>query len=205
LRRRSILTSVECLALALTLALARPGGARAADPDTAGAREAFGEAERLHQLGRFEEAITAYERAYALDPQPAFLHNIALAHRRQFEIDGKAEHLRRARELYRNYLRLEPGSPRRAAIERVIEELGAKLEKEPAAPATVVTPPRVTAPPPAPDLIVAAPPPPQERRSHAGWWIAGGVAVAAAVVLGAVLLRRSGTDGPVIDLGGMPR
>jgi tetratricopeptide (TPR) repeat protein len=201
-RHRSILTSVE--ALVLLLALALPAQAQPA-ADAAAARAAFGEAERSYQLGRFEEAITSYERAFALDPQPAFLHNIALAHRRQYEIDGKPEHLRRARELYRNYLRLEPTSSRRAAVEKLIEELGARLEKEPAAVAEPA--PRLTAPPPPPASLVATPAAEPPRRSTAVWWIAGGLAIAAAVAT-AVLLTRgrgAGTDGPVIDLGGMPR
>jgi tetratricopeptide (TPR) repeat protein len=190
--------------LVLALALALPATARGADQPEA-ARAAFGEAERLYQLGRFEEAIGAYERAYALDPQPAFLHNIALAHRRQFQIDGKPEHLRRARELYRNYLRVEPSSSRRAAIEKIIDELAARLEKEPAPPPPLA--PRLETPPPPPAMLVAAPPAEPPRRSHTVWWIAGGLVVAGAVVATLVLTRNGGTatDGPAIDLGGVPR
>jgi tetratricopeptide (TPR) repeat protein len=200
LRHRSIHISVEVVALALAFSSV----AAARDVDPTAAREAFDEAERLYQLGRFEEAIASYEKAYALDAQPAFLYNIALAHRRQYEIDRKPEHLRRARELYRNYLLLEPTTPGRAGIERLIEDLGARLEKEsaPAPPA-----PRLTAPPQPPSpALIAAPAAEPPRRSSAGWWIAGGAAVVAGVVL-AVLLSRggSGTDGPTVNLGGKPR
>jgi tetratricopeptide (TPR) repeat protein len=204
---------VAVLAVSLGTAGLATAAERAGAP---AAREAFGEAERLYQLGRFEEAITAYERAYDLDQQPAFLFNIALAHRRQFEIDGKVEHLRRARELYRNYLRVEPTSSRRAAVERLIEDLAARLEREtpPAPPVPAPAPPRLAPPPDrsgasfAPALL-ASPRPTAEpaRHSSALWWIAGGVLVAAAAVLTVVLTRdrRSPTDGPAVDLGGMPR
>jgi tetratricopeptide (TPR) repeat protein len=199
LRHRSIHISVEVVALALAFCAV----AAARDVDPTAARDAFDEAERLYQLGRFEEAIASYEKAYALDAQPAFLYNIALAHRRQYEIDKKPEHLRRARELYRNYLLLEPTTPRRAGIERLIEELGARLEKE-SAPA--LSPPRLTAPQPPTPALIAAPAPEPPRRSSAGWWIAGGAAVVAGVVLVVLLTRGgSGTDGPTVNLGGKPR
>jgi len=186
----------------VALALASPSLA-VGDPDPAAARAAYDEAERLYQLGRFEEAIASYEKAYALDRQPAFLYNIALAHRRQFEIDGRPEHLRRARELYRNYLRAEPTTPRRAAIEKIIDELGARLEKEKEPP-----PPNLAArPEPPPQALVVAPRPEPERPSHTGWWIAGGAVVIAAVVATVLLARgrAPGTDGPTVNLGGMPR
>jgi tetratricopeptide (TPR) repeat protein len=188
----------------VVLALALCSGAAARDTDPGAAREAFDEAERLYQLGRFEAAIASYEKAYALDAQPAFLYNIALAHRRQFEIDGKLEHLRRARELYRNYLRLEPTTTRRAAIERLIEELGARLDKEtpPAAAPPKLKPP---APPPTPVGLVTTPTEPP-RRNQAVWWITGGAAAVAGVVLVVLLTRGgAGTDGPTVNLQGMPR
>jgi tetratricopeptide (TPR) repeat protein len=212
LRLRSIRTVAEALALALMLATAA-SAATAEHADPAAARTAYGEAERLYQLGRFEEAITAYERAFALDQQPAFLFNIALAHRRQFEIDAHPEHLRRARELYRNYLRLEPTTPRRAAIEKLIDDLGARLDREPAPASPLAL--AVTSPPPQPErtppplppaVLATRPPPPPSQRSTALWWVLGGAAVAAAAVVTVLLVRdRRSTDGPTIDLGGTRR
>jgi tetratricopeptide (TPR) repeat protein len=203
LRHRSIRIGIEVVVAAL--ALSSVAAARA--PEASTAREAFDEAERLYQLGRFEEAITSYEKAYALDPQPAFLYNIALAHRRQYEIDDKPEHLRRARELYRNYLRLEPNTPLRAAIEKIIEDLGAKLKEEPAPPPPAPPPKLKARPEPPPPGLVSAPSTERGRSSSTGWWIAGGVAVAAAVVAVVLVASMGGTakDGPTINLGGMPR
>jgi tetratricopeptide (TPR) repeat protein len=177
--------------------------------DQAGARAAFEEAERQYQLGRFPEAIAAYERAYSLDPQAAFLFNIALAHRRQFEIDGQLEHLRRARELYRNYLRLEPTTPRRAAVERLIEDLGSRLARDSPGPSPQPGPPALSAPPPPPPAIVATTPaPPPPRRAATGWWILGGAVLAAAAGTVAFVMLRNRhpeSDGPLVDLGGTRR
>ena len=137
-------------------------GARAAPPRE-NAKAIFQDGERNFQLGKFEAAIEAYERAFNLDPQPAFIFNIALAHRRQYEIDGKLDHLLRARELYRNYLKLDPDSPNRPGVEKLITELGARIdqaragrvEPPPAAVASAPPTPPAVVPPP-----VIAPPPP---------------------------------------------
>ncbi len=136
-------------------------GAHAAPPRE-NAKAMFQDGERNFQLGKFEAAIEAYERAFNLDPQPAFIFNIALAHRRQYEIDGKLEHLLRARELYRNYLKLDPDSPNRPGVEKLITELGARIDQaragrvEPPPAAVASAPP----PPPAAPPPVVAPPPP---------------------------------------------
>ena len=84
------------LVVAVASAVAMAGRAEAAPPaaENTAAKAAFIEGERNFQLGKFDAAIEAYERAFGLDPQPAFLFNIALSHRRQYEIDGQLDHLR---------------------------------------------------------------------------------------------------------------
>jgi tetratricopeptide (TPR) repeat protein len=215
------MSAVRASAFIAAVAIACAGVARAAPvPENAAARSAFQEGERDFQLGKFDTAIESYERAFKLDPQPAFIFNIALAHRRQFEIDGKLEHLLRARELYRNYLKLDPASPHRPGVEKLIAELGARIDQaragtsQPAnaAPAPAAPPPApAPAPSPPPLLltrepaIVATPsPPPEEKSSLNKWLLAGGIT---AVVIGAavaiLLVTRSspaGFDGPGIDL-----
>ena len=135
-------------------AVASAAGAQAAPPRDR-AKTIFQDGERDFQLGKFDAAIEAYERAFNLDPQPAFIFNIALAHRRQYEIDGKLEHLLRARELYRNYLKLDPTTPHRPGVEKLITDLGARIEQARAASAPPL-PPVAPAPPPPPSP--AAPP-----------------------------------------------
>jgi tetratricopeptide (TPR) repeat protein len=204
-------TSARTLVLLLFVALA---GGRAVAADVAGAKAAFLEGERQFKLGRFTDAIAAYERAFSLDPRPAFLHNMALAHRRQFENDGDVEQLVQARTLYRNYLLLDPKTPRRAAVEQILVELNAQIESEQrkraaaAAPPPVVQPAPAPAPPvaqptPAPAALVSTPPP---RDRHVGW-IVGGTIGAAIVVGGAIALAVVLTRPQplTVDLSGTPR
>ena len=216
-------------AITLFVALASALAAPAAAAENAAAKAAFTEGERDFQLGKFDAAIQAYERAFGLDPQPAFLFNIALSHRRQYEIDGKIDHLARARELYRNYLRLEPQAANRAGVEKLIGELTARIDAardkpEPAsataagptaaastpASSTLVAAPPAPGPAPAqPQAVLMAPageaPPPSSRRR----WVIGGT-VAAAVVVAAIAIffvtRSSGPsfDGPGVNVTDMP-
>jgi len=215
------------LFVALACALAAPAPAAAAE--NAAAKAAFSEGERDFQLGKFDAAIEDYERAFGLDPQPAFLFNIALSHRRQYEIDGKIDHLARARELYRNYLRLEPQAANRAGVEKLIGELTAKIDAardKPEAPSATAAGPTAAASTPASSTLTAAPPasapaaaqpqavltaaagetpPPSSRRR----WVIGGT-VAAAVVVAAIAIffvtRSSGPsfDGPGVNVTDMP-
>jgi tetratricopeptide (TPR) repeat protein len=214
---------------AIVAAGAAAAPARAAAPaENAAAKAAFVEGERNFQLGKFDVAIEAYERAFGLDPQPAFLFNIALAHRRQYEIDGKLDHLARARELYRNYLKLEPRSPSRAGVENLIVELTEKLEqarRRPEAPAAAApasppapraveltaaaaappAPPPAPAPASTPAAVLSSPageaaaPRPSNRKWVIGATIAGVAAVAAIAI---VLITRGGSsfDGPGVDV-----
>jgi hypothetical protein len=208
------------------VAAALAGRAQAAPADNPAAKAAFTEGERNFQLGKFDAAIEAYERAYGLDPQPAFLFNIALSHRRQYEIDGQIDHLARARELYRNYLKLEPQTTHKAGVEKLIAELTAKLDlarvtPEPGPPATPGGAPAsataVTGPPAAagptmsnapPATVRSAPgegaePPPSSRRR----WLIGGTIAGAAVVAAIAIFfaTRSGPsfDGPGVNVTNM--
>ena len=206
-------------------------GARAASPPRENAKAIFQDGERNFQLGKFEAAIEAYERAFNLDAQPAFIFNIALAHRRQYEIDGKLEHLLRARELYRNYLKLDPTSANRPGVEKLITELGARIDQAragaieppsstavaPASSPAAAEPPRPVAPPaavsPPPPVtsapaIIATPSQPEESSgsSTKTWLIAGGITavlVAAAVTILFVTRSDPSFDGPPVDL--MPK
>ena len=214
---------VATIAIVAVAASAAPG--QAAPADNADAKAAFVEGERDFQLGKFEAAIDAYERAFGLDPQPAFLFNIALAHRRQYEIDGKLEHLARARELYRNYLKLEPHGGNRAGVEKLIAELTARIDQararaEPAPPPIAPTPPpappveRNVAAAPAPAETPAAAPPERaapvlvsapasgdaEQPSHGSSrkWIIGG-SIAAAAVVAAIAIFFATRGGTTFD------
>jgi len=216
--------------LVVAVASAMAARAEAAPPaaENTAAKAAFTEGERNFQLGKFDAAIEAYERAFGLDPQPAFLFNIALSHRRQYEIDRQIDHLARARELYRNYLRLEPQATNRAGVEKLISDLSAKIDaargspESPAplpssspaaasAPAASAGPLPGTAPSSSaqPAAVLSSPVPPVEppSSSHRKWLIGGTVAAAAVVAVIAVFfITRSGPsfDGPGVNVTNMP-
>jgi len=217
--------------LVVAVICAMAARAQGAPAENAAARAAFGEGERNFQLGKFDAAIDAYERAFGLDPQPAFLFNIALSHRRQYEIDGLIDHLARARELYRNYLRLEPQATNRAGVEKLISDLTTKIDAargrsdvptapaSPAAPEPASTSTITTGPGPLPGAVSPssptrpaavlaspaqpiAPPSSSTRR-----WVIGGTVAAAAVVaaLAVFFITRSGPsfDGPGVNVTDM--
>ncbi len=146
--------------------------ARADDQATEQARQHYESGTRNYDLGRWDEAIADYEKAYELRPDPSFLYNLAQTCRRK----GDAK---RALELYKNYLRKDPSSPQRedveekiAALQKQVDEAATRPAVEPAAPSVApvgsaygggesVTPPATQPPallPGAASAQVAAPP-----------------------------------------------
>jgi tetratricopeptide (TPR) repeat protein len=88
------------------------------------ARKEYQEATAAYNLGHFDEAVSHYETAYKLVPDPSFLFNIAQSHR----LGGNLE---KALVMYRSFLRVAPeNSPNRALAEKRVEEIGHKLEEE---------------------------------------------------------------------------
>jgi len=75
---------------------------------------------RLFEAGRWAEAAGEFEGAYRMGKDPALLYNMALCQR-------KAGNAKRALELYQQYLREVPGTPKRATIEARITELQQEL------------------------------------------------------------------------------
>jgi tetratricopeptide (TPR) repeat protein len=90
-----------------------------------------------YDLGKFDESINIFEKAYAMYPDPAFLYNIAQAHR-------MAKHPEEAVRAYRTYLRKVPNAANKDEVNKWI----AALEKGPPAP---------PAPPALPPMPPAAP------------------------------------------------
>jgi len=119
--RRPLPLSLLLLILATTASAAgraRGAPAPASAPGApASAATAFERGAHAYDLGRFDEAIVHFEQAYALDPAPILLFNIAQAYRRL----GKPE---QALGYYRRYRDLAPANaPDRADAERRIIEL----------------------------------------------------------------------------------
>jgi len=200
------------------LALAAPA---TAETSTQRAKRHNRAAERLFNLGLFEQAAEEYQNAYRAKPVPDFLHNLAQCYRRLDTVDG----LERALFYFRSYLRNAPGSPLRKRVERVmartqhrLEELRQTSARQTSAPQTSA---RQTSGPPAsspvlarsrepvhrpssrPILAVATLATPSATRSVAPlrptpfykrWWfwtVVGGVVTVAAVTSTAVVLSRN--------------
>jgi tetratricopeptide (TPR) repeat protein len=89
-----------------------------------------------YNLGRFDEAIDEFTKAFELYPEPVFLYNIAQSYRMK-------ENWERARFFYKRYLSLAPDAKNRADVEARIAEMDAELQKAKPGP---VTPPVPTGP-----------------------------------------------------------
>lgn len=192
----------RALGLALVLMAALAGAARAegaGDRDKE-ARRLFQEAELSFNVGKFAEALAAYQAAYEAKPLPGFLFNIAQCYRNMGDYE-------RARFFFRRYLTLDPRTPNRRRVETLIDEMGRLLQQRadeeaarPPAPPVVEPSPEAStpapiAPPPAPapaiqepaspaPTVVALAPPvepaPAPTPAWKRWWFWTGAAVLAA-------------------------
>lgn len=87
------------------------------------AMELYQESAALYQAGELKQAGERLEQAYALDPSPTLLYNLARVH------EGLGE-LEAAIESYRRFLVAAPDTPDRGALEKRIETLGAQLAEQ---------------------------------------------------------------------------
>ena len=85
------------------------------------ARAQFLKGEKAFNLGKFAEALAAYQAAYEAKPLPALLFNIAQCHR-------NLDQPERAAFFYRRYLALDPRSKDRQLVLDLIEEQDRKQE-----------------------------------------------------------------------------
>jgi tetratricopeptide (TPR) repeat protein len=125
---------------------------------------------RSYAVGRYDEAIAAFQRGYELDARPDFLY--ALGQAQRMRGDCKA-----AAASYRAYLRTAPperaAAPARQNLERCEQQLAG------------APPPAVVEPTPA--LVTPAPPPPPRRwRDDRAAGILCGLGAAALVAGGAL-------------------
>lgn len=198
------------LATLLGVLMVGPGRATAAEPrgKRAQAKAEFEKAQLHYRLGRFEEALQSYSRAYELFRAPALLFNIGQCHK-------NLQHHERAIFFFEGYLREEANAEKRALAQELIAASRAQLERErsepprieptPSAVAPPVEPRPVVAPPPPPVAVTEAPAPPpaapvlvtapetpedqpaDERPLHRTWWFWAAVGGVAAVATGAAI------------------
>ena len=109
------------LVLLVTVLAARI--AYADDPETRAAKRYFARGEKLFALGRFDEAIEQYQKAYDAKPLPDFLFNIGQCHRNLGDFEA-------AIFSFKKYLKLAPDAENRDQVEEYIAELEVEQERK---------------------------------------------------------------------------
>jgi tetratricopeptide (TPR) repeat protein len=206
------------LAVAISTSAGAPGTARAAGKGATGGKAAAGarsderaqakaEVEKAqvdYKLGRFQEALDGYRRAYELYQAPLLLFDMGQCHRNL----GDPE---KAIFFFEGYLREEtrPDSEHRRLAEQLIAESRADLQRKMAVAAVAAPPAPAPAPQPVhlramdmqgvvPTSLVARPadrdqPAPAAHRSIASrWWFWTAIAGACAVAAGAAVYYATG-------------
>lgn len=174
------------------------------------------------ELGRYSEAISEFEKAYALKRDPRLLYNLGLAYYRRYELHGAAPDIQQARHLFRRFLLFVP-PPRRGAdrqrilaarsyAEEFLRKIEAALRQKPrpmSQPASKPTLPQRNATPRATPLATSTPTsvptplpdrPRPPRRGPLAPWVLYGVAVAAGAAAGITGAMALAADGRSDDL-----
>ncbi|MBX3154549.1 MAG: tetratricopeptide repeat protein [Deltaproteobacteria bacterium] len=175
--------------LVLCLVFVGTTRAHADDPSLRAAKRHFDRGEKLFALGKFEEALEHYQKAYDAKPLPAFLFNIGQCHRNLNDYDA-------AIFSFRKYLKLEPDASNRDKVEALIEDLEQKKAEEESRKLRLVKPPRS----PGEDPVTVDPP--AGRPFYKKWWFWTGLAVVAGGV-GVGVYASSPKGPPGTDLGHM--
>lgn len=87
------------------------------------ARKFFEAGKQAYEAGQYEVAAMAFEEAYRLAPRPPIVFSMAQAYRRQYFVDRDPAKLKRAVDLYKEYVREVPQGGRRDDAVQYIAEL----------------------------------------------------------------------------------
>jgi len=189
--------------LAPAVAVAAPEDPRAE------AKREVERAEVQYKLGRFDEALEGYSRAYELVNAPGLLFNIGQCHK-------NLKSYERAIFFFQEFLREAKQPERRALANELIAEARAQLEKQRLEPAPAAEPPPESSSPPAvpawreptvvdqgdtsakaPGAVLQNTAPAPETPLTQKWWFWTAIGVGAgALVTGIVLLSGSGDTVP---------
>jgi tetratricopeptide (TPR) repeat protein len=110
------------LLVILTLGFSIVAPARAEDVPTRAAKRYFARGEKLFALGKFDEALDEYQKAFDAKPLPDFLYNIGQCYRNLGDYD-------QAIFSFKKYLKLAPDAPDKDKVEKLIEELQEKKDR----------------------------------------------------------------------------
>ncbi len=116
--RRSLCLALAALLLCGGLALSRPAAAAKKQDPQAG--RLFHQGRDEYRKRRYPEAEAAFAKAYAIDPAPVFLYNIARCREKQGNYLG-------AIESYQQFLEADEAAPNRADVEATLRYLEEKV------------------------------------------------------------------------------
>jgi tetratricopeptide (TPR) repeat protein len=122
----------------VVLAVAAPSTvARAQDKEDPAkveeARRFFDAGRQAYEGGQYLVAITAFEEALRLSPRPPVIFSLAQAYRRQYFVDKDPAKLKRALDLYKQYIvEVKQGGRRDDAVQYIaeLEPMLARIEEE---------------------------------------------------------------------------
>jgi tetratricopeptide (TPR) repeat protein len=140
-----LLTAAVCGVVLMTAA---PAWAQTSDDELG--RRHFESGVAYLQESDYENALKAFEKAYALSKRPAILLNIATVHERKGDLKAAIEALKR-------YLEVAPNSEEAQSVKNRIANLEKRLE---ASPPPAETPPPAATPPPTTTSAPASTPTP---------------------------------------------
>jgi tetratricopeptide (TPR) repeat protein len=200
-------------AFLIVLLVGQPAAYSATESQQSEARALFEKARRQYEVGQFEEALDNFSLAYERAPLPGFLFNIGQCHR-------NLGHPQRATFAFRQYLRLAPDAPDRAAVEKLIQDLESERKAKASAVVTQTSTMAVASPPMPPIPLPIVPPQEPSNGMQTGltyapdpeleqdtpvyerWWFWTAIAVGAAAVVGGTIAATSGgtnvPDGDVV-------
>lgn len=107
--------------------------AQATEDDVAQAKKYFEAGRQAYENGQYVVAIAAFEEAYRLSPRASVVFSLGQAYRRQYFVDHDPAKLKRAVELYRQYVaEVQQGGRRDEAVQYIseLEPLLARVEDE---------------------------------------------------------------------------
>lgn len=153
---------LRTLALLALLFAVSPRVARADDPATRASKRHFDRGEKLFALGKFDEALDEYQKAFDAKPIPDFLFNIGQCYRNLGDYQ-------QAIFSFKKYLKLEPDAPDKEKVDKLIDDLEEKQER---GEGQKLVGKKEEPPPP--------PPPAEHTPIYKKWWFWTGVAVVGA-------------------------
>ncbi len=155
--------AIFAVLLALVVAL-MPRPAAADDPAMRAAKRHYERGEKLFALGKFDEALDEYQKAFDAKPLPGFLFNIGQCYRNLGETDS-------AIFTYKKFLKLDPDAPNREKVQATIDKLEEEKARGESERLKLTEPKRDPVPPPIEHPIDSASP------IYKKWWFWTGMAV----------------------------